>query len=1308
MSIVGAQNVVLTVSYPNDKTITVVMTNVDFGVAENSAPTASPFVSGNTILANASDADNDSLVYSWAVGSTVLGNGPFINIEDAPSSIVGVQTVLLTISDGKASPVIIVIPNVEFSPIIHVNTAPTASPYQAGSALVANAIDVDGDALTYNWSVGSTIIGNAAIVDLDITPASIIGVNNVVLTISDSKADPVIFVIPDVDFGGIDLLNNPPIANPSLYNGTLLSNASDLDGDPLNYIWMVGSTTIGTSANISLDAAPASLVGLQTVTLLVNDTKETSSFLLANVDFGGIEFDVPPVVHAGSNIYATAGEAFILSGSATDIDTIASNLTYSWNINGQNYSGATVAVTIPVAASYTATLTVSDGVNSSLDSIMITVSDIALSNTAPTATPAQLGRILVANGLDVDGDALTYVWKVGNEVIGFGSNIDIYEVPVLLTGLQTVILEVSDSTQTVTYTLPNVDFDSGLIENSAPIASPRLSGSLLIANASDVDGDALTYVWKVGSTILATTSIYEIHNAPSYFDGIHNVILEVSDGAYTTVVIVPNVDFGTTNPGSAPIVNAGYNVNTTAGEAFTLSGSATDADSSASDLTYSWNINGQNYIGATVSVTLAVAGSYPAVLTVSDGVNSTLDLIIVTVNDVALSNTAPIVTDIFLSGSTLIVDAIDAETPNALTYEWLVDGVVIGNMASVDASAYTGVQIVTVTVTDPGGLSYSYSRVFDFGVTIGEPLDPVVAIIAQYDGDIALDQKATGDVGASLQTTGNPFDDSYFYLNPDMFNLMDYSIDLINDSALINKMKYIQQQPTAIWLDSTAAITQEGGDGTRATLIQHLDNALKQQSYYEEQDGGISPMSVVVVIYNLPDRNCAAFSSDGKLIQVGQDDNYYDPSILGMGYANYRDEYITPIAEVFLDPKYASLRIVAMLEPDSLPNMITNTNETGSLHQNGTINPDSASLSSDGYCDKILSFSNPTIVPPVSGEGTVDNPTLGLYADSLRLAISVMHSVSQLNQNVYTYMDIGHAGILGWDMDSDVTDAYPGYDGNENGTPDSFESPMKRTAKFYKQLVDGADGALDGKGMDWIRGFASNTSGYTPVEEPLISNSKAFVDVFDLESFYQFNSSVDEVTYVSRLNEYFTTSDPAGYFGTQAFGDIGFIIDTGRNGWGALGNARPTIGNAIAGTNPEDRVDTRVHRGHWCNVNDAGVGEVPKASPSSANPHLDAFFWMKAPGQSDGISFDVNDFQIGGPSYDALDSIDKDIVLQSNHPIYLGHKSSDTMCIPGEQRDDVTVNVVPNLAPQAGAWFHKQFIMLIENAHPPLGESDYD
>ncbi len=559
-----------------------------------------------------------------------------------------------------------------------------------------------------------------------------------------------------------------------------------------------------------------------------------------------------------------------------------------------------------------------------------------------------------------------------------------------------------------------------------------------------------------------------------------------------------------------------------------------------------------------------------------------------------------------------------------------------------------------------------------------------------YSGDIPLSQQVVGKPAASFQTTGNPFDDAYFYLSPDIETMMDASLNIVEasgDSEMVNKIKYVQRQPSAVWMDSIETI-YGNPDAGRSSLVDHLDSALAQQQFYADQNGGQkAPMTVVIIIYDLPDRDCAAFASNGKLTQVGKPFES-DTPLMGDGFERYRVEYIGEIAKIFSRPKYSDLRIVALLEPDSFPNMITNTNELGIEWANASLTTPNvhASLKSQGYCDRILNYSGAGT--NVEGEGTAENPGLGLYGAALRVAIRSFADIP----NVYTYLDIGHAGWLGWDSEQEMT------------------SNMKRGVKYFKQLIDGADGKLDGKGLDMVRGFASNTSGYTPVDEPMLAGGLANRDALMKNGglpFYQWNPAVDELTYATMLRDYFTSSGTA--IGTARFDSnkLGFIIDTARNGWGAPG--RPTPENSTKGTIVTDanRVDKRVHRGHWCNVNHAGIGESPKASPSALHSYVDAFFWMKPPGESDGISFDVKNYMPGTQAYDNLDAIDKAVVDQANEPAYAG-KSLDTMCQPGKAREEVTVDVVPAMAPQAGAWFHKQFLMLIENAYPPLGESDFD
>jgi hypothetical protein len=53
-------------------------------------------------------------------------------------------------------------------------------------------------------------------------------------------------------------------------------------------------------------------------------------------------------------------------------------------------------------------------------------------------------------------------------------------------------------------------------------------------------------------------------------------------------------------------------------------------------------------------------------------------------------------------------------------------------------------------------------------------------------------------------------------------------------------------------------------------------------------------------------------------------------------------------------------------------------------------------------------------------------------------------------------------------------------------------------------------------------------------------------------------------------------------------------------------------------------VDRLAHRGLWCNFSGAGIGAPPQAAPAGyAASHLDAFVWVKPPGESDGASKDI-------------------------------------------------------------------------------------
>ena len=143
-------------------------------------------------------------------------------------------------------------------------------------------------------------------------------------------------------------------------------------------------------------------------------------------------------------------------------------------------------------------------------------------------------------------------------------------------------------------------------------------------------------------------------------------------------------------------------------------------------------------------------------------------------------------------------------------------------------------------------------------------------------------------------TTGkNPFKGVNFFLNPDYIQKVEATAQRHPDFAhLIRK---VQQYPTAVWLDAIARVPK---------LKEWLAEAKRQQ------DASGQPTLTVVVLLNLPNRDCAANASAGEL------------AVEANGEARYRTEFVDPIAEQLA--AHPDQPIVAILEPDSLANMTTN------------------------------------------------------------------------------------------------------------------------------------------------------------------------------------------------------------------------------------------------------------------------------------------------------------------------------------------------------------------------------------------------
>ncbi|KAJ3014499.1 hypothetical protein HKX48_005115 [Thoreauomyces humboldtii] len=375
-------------------------------------------------------------------------------------------------------------------------------------------------------------------------------------------------------------------------------------------------------------------------------------------------------------------------------------------------------------------------------------------------------------------------------------------------------------------------------------------------------------------------------------------------------------------------------------------------------------------------------------------------------------------------------------------------------------------------------------------------------------------------VTTTVSRAANPFDGAKGYVDIDWFRQIKSTLSTSNPS-LIDKIMF----PTAVWIDSDAALPK---------IARHLKYAAKMAT-------AAKPIVIQFVVYNLPGRDCHALASNGE-IPTG-------------GLAEYK-AYIDTFKSMLTTNASPNVRVVLVVEPDSLPNIATNSDD-----------PKCAAAASD-------------------------------YTNGVAYALARLTGT-----NIYSYLDAGHGGWLGWENNLEKI------------------GPIFTTALNAAKAINPAT---------TLQGFSTNVANYDPFQATVAPARQYSLDP---STGYDYNLNIDENRYTDAL---------ANKFASQGL-PTRFIVDTGRAG-------TPGI---------------RSVWGSWCNIKGAGIGPRPQVNPA---PQVDAFVWVKPPGQSDGAS---------GP---------------------LGGAGVDGFCVPE------TANGVDSLggAPHAGNWFPEHFLTLVANANPAL------
>jgi cellulose 1,4-beta-cellobiosidase len=179
----------------------------------------------------------------------------------------------------------------------------------------------------------------------------------------------------------------------------------------------------------------------------------------------------------------------------------------------------------------------------------------------------------------------------------------------------------------------------------------------------------------------------------------------------------------------------------------------------------------------------------------------------------------------------------------------------------------------------------------------------------------------------------NPFEGYTAYLSPYYAAEIQTAAAAISDATQKAKALKVAQIPTFTWFDTASKVPDLG-------------------TYLAAAKAQGSKTLVQIVVYDLPDRDCHAKASNGEY------------SIANGGEAKYKAYIDAIVNQVKL---YPTVRVVAIIEPDSLANLVTN----------------------------------------------LSDPKCANAADVYKR--STIYALQQLNTvGVYMYLDAGHAGWLGW------------------------------------------------------------------------------------------------------------------------------------------------------------------------------------------------------------------------------------------------------------------------------------------------------
>ena len=665
------------------QSITVTITDVD-ETSPNNTPTISSSATfsaseNQTAIGSvtATDADGDSLTYSISGSEINISSSGVLSFATAPDyETKNSYTATVTVSDGTASTTQNITVNVTD---VNENVAPTigsSATFSAAENQTAigsvTATDADGDSLTYSISGSEINISSSGVLSFAAAPDyETKNSYTATVTVSDGTAPVTQSITVNVSneneapyfYDMNQDWNNTygDIKIAEIYENTIQNlfkiRAIDPDGDDLTF------SLSGPGAsffNFIYESSPYSWLRNKeefdfenttslSITVNVSDGTFSASEVLTLYILN--ENDNSPVISSSATFGAAENQTAIGSVTATDAD--GDSLTYSIsgseiNISSSGVLSFAAAPDYETKNSYTATVTVRDGINtnSTTQGITVNVTDVN-ENVAPTigssatfSAAENQTAIGSVTATDADGDSLTYSIS-GSEinisssgVLTFATAPD-YETKSSYTATVTVSDGAASTTQNIIINVGNLNDNSPSFSTGASFSADENQTAIGTVTARDADGDAFTFSISGSELSITSSGVLTFVSAPDYeAKNSYTATVTVSDGPNSaTQNIIVNV--GNLNDNS-PSFSTGASFS--ADENQTAIGTVTARDADGDAFTFSisgseLSITSSGVLTFVSAPDYEIKSTYSATITASDGSNSSTQTISVNVNN---------------------------------------------------------------------------------------------------------------------------------------------------------------------------------------------------------------------------------------------------------------------------------------------------------------------------------------------------------------------------------------------------------------------------------------------------------------------------------------------------------------------------------------------------------------------------------------------------------------------------------------------------------------------------------------------------